>query len=238
MFKVNNLVVSLIPGAHLDPKACAQCSVDTRCNGCTNQDSQCPGGCSNRRSDYSEHCPPKFVDPAEYAKLEALLEQALTQVRARQRYADALRPRSKKELETLVARLKVTLKEVEGLKAEVGHETAVLSPHAGMFQVRDLLISVLKPPAGADSGCPGCTCAAGCSGPTGCTNASTKVDFDPIEERELAELTALLDHATIALGTPGGGRKPQTEAEIEAVRGALVEALAQLERAGKLVPPA
>jgi hypothetical protein len=80
--------VSLIPGANLDPRACAACSDGTRCNVCTNHHSSCDMGCSNKRTDHSEHCPPKFVNPAEYAKFEALLEQALAQVCARQNYAE------------------------------------------------------------------------------------------------------------------------------------------------------
>ncbi|BCT92577.1 hypothetical protein LYSHEL_16010 [Lysobacter helvus] len=232
MFKVNNLIVSLIPGAKLDINECGNCSPDTHCNGCTNQYSDCPGGCSNQRSDFSEHCPPQFEDPAELVKLEALLEQALVRVRARHRERATLRPRSLQESDALIERLQATLKEVDALKpVQADKPEVTVIPPAGMFRVRDLLISVLKPfDTAADSGCPGCTCVAGCSGATGCTNASTREDFDPMEERERFELQALLGHVTIATGVNGAARAPTTSAEITALRAALQDAIARLER--------
>lgn len=192
LFKVKDLLVTLIPGADA-----ADCAPDTRCNGCTNQYSDCPGGCSNARSDFSDNCPAWRYEPADLNVLQTLLRYSQLKSELASLEA-ALRSPADLDDGALRARLEGVLAQVEhALKVDDPQEVAAV--RTPVFRVNDLLVTVLpQVPEGADSGCPGCTCAGGCSGPTGCTNASTKIDGPDWAAAVLPQLQAAL---TAAVGT-------------------------------------
>ncbi|MEJ2854200.1 MULTISPECIES: hypothetical protein [unclassified Saccharothrix] len=228
LFKVRDLMVSLLPGAVGD------CTADTRCNGCTNQYSDCDGGCSNARSDFSAGCPEWRYDPADLEDLRLLVRYAQLRMEAAQIEAQ-WEKRAEENLDETEKRLSEALEETRRVGGELPDEldTPRTSPTA--FRVKDLLVTVLPDRLGDDaagSGCPGCTCVAGCSGATGCTNASTHIEQGFPEEAVLPELRLLLAAATARLDAGPGpvAVAPRTRGEADLLAERLTDALAGIAR--------
>lgn len=190
LFKVKDLLVSLIPGAE-------GCEPDSRCNGCTNQYSDCPGGCSNARSDFSENCPQWRYDDEDLADLQLLVRYAQARLEVAQIEA-MLERNALSDLDGSEKRLVAAVEKVEHVLPDLPASRDGYVPLSPAFRVNDLLVTVLPPTIADDagSGCPGCTCAAGCSGgASGCTNASTHIDEINWSVQVLPELQVMLGAA-------------------------------------------
>ncbi len=229
LFKIKDLLVSYLPGANA-----AGCDPDTHCNGCTNQYSDCPGGCSNARSDFSQNCPEWRYDPADVEITRELLRYSqlrleLAQIEGRLLAAASADEQLREHLEVALQHVEEALPQAE--KYQEADEVRLTSP---AFRVHDLLITVVpRIPEGADSGCPGCTCVAGCSGgASGCTNASTHIEGNRWNEVVLPELRAALAAALNRTDAApiGQALSAHSQHELEALAGQLKESIAVLDQ--------
>lgn len=226
IFKVRDLLITVDPKRLSDD--CGSCTNDTRCNGCTNQYSDCPGGCSNARSDFSENCPKWRFDPADLVELTDIMRYTLARSEVASLEAK-MEANTAEHLDAIEARLREALGEVREAVQVHGKDAESAGPsglRGGSFRVRDLMISVLPKGLADDaSGCPACTCAAGCSSDaSSCTNTSGHVVIDDwTEVYVLPELRALLGQALASVGGPSArpgqraiGDLRKAEAELEA----------------------
>jgi hypothetical protein len=225
IFKVRDLLITVDPERLADD--CGSCSNDTRCNGCTNQYSDCPGGCSNARSDFSENCPKWRFDPADLVELTDLMRYTLARSEVASLEAK-MEANTAEHLDAVEARLRDALTDVREAAQAHDKDEKSAGPsglRGGSFRVRDLMISVLPRGVADDaSGCPACTCAAGCSSDaSSCTNTSGhEFKDDWTEVLILPELRALLGQALASVGGPSArpeqraaGDLRKAEAEIE-----------------------
>ena len=223
IFKVRDLLVTVLPSRLAD-----DCTNDTRCNGCTNQFSDCDAGCSNARSDFSEHCPEWRFDPGELVEVQEILRLAMIRAEAAS-IESRLESRTNDDLDGVERRLTSAIERVSELRGQaVDRKDPIPASAQRTFRVDDLMISVLPTISGdaADSGCPACTCNAGCSSDaSGCTNTSGRYDFvDWNQAYVLHELRGLMDQA-LALVQGGPVAAPRSAAELDQLEGALKHAL-------------
>lgn len=226
VFKVRDLLISI------DARA-DDCTNDTRCNGCTNQYSDCDGGCSNARSDYSDTCPKWRFDPADLVELNDLLRYAVAKTEVANLEAK-MESAAVERLDEIEGRIREALEEVRGAAKSGKHGTGATAIGSGSFRVRDLMISVL--PRGFDeddaSGCPACTCVAGCSSDaSGCTNTSGRYDDLAWNQAEvLPELQSLLGQALSKVGGPSPRPAAQSPEQLVLLEGRLSGALEAIAR--------
>ena len=228
-FKVRDLLISIAPESRAD-----DCTNDTRCNGCTNQYSDCDGGCSNARSDYSENCPKWRLDPADLVELNELLRYAMARTEVASLEAK-MESQALEHLDEIESRIRQALEEVRvSAKSQVKQTKRAAGLRGGAFRVQDLMISVLPRGLGDDgaSGCPACTCNAGCSSSeSSCTNTSGRWDFLDWNQAEvLPELRGLLGQALSRVGGPSQRPAAQSPDDLARLEKGLTDALEAIER--------
>lgn len=190
-------------------------------------------GCRRHRSlpDFSENCPQWRYDPADIEYLHVLVRYAQLKVELAE-LESRLHARSRADDGTLRKHLDGALRQVEQALPEAG-DTARAGAASPVFRVNDLLVAAIPEfPAGDDSGCPGCTCQAGCSGATGCTNASTKNDGPDWDRVVLPELRVALAAALARFDEApvGQGLRGRSRGQLETLAGQLKEAIEDLDR--------
>lgn len=201
-FRYKDLLVTVLPPG----LRAADCTGDTVCGGaCSNQHTDCPGGCSNAASDFhTTGCNEWRINPADFVEIKVLLRNALDRLElaeARSASDAEVLPHGRKNAE-LTEAVHASIKDLSEGRA------APVEGFAGMFRVRDLLVTVL--PTGKVGECDG-GITRECPG--GCSNAESKILTDPDADRilpaELQQFEALLRYTLT---------RAQTAAAASAVR--------------------